>query len=218
MSCVDFARFNTRSDRIRYLGDRFGKYLHGNILDIGCDEGLLRDMLPEGSCYTGIDISGKPDIQLNLEKLESLPFDAGTFDLVLCTDVLEHLDNLHLIFSELVRVSSRYILVSLPNNWANARRPVGRGKGHIGYYGLPVQPPPDRHKWFFSLSEAGEFLEGQADILPFSIIETRITEKPRSPLLRVALRLATRRRESYLNRYAHTLWALLEKKPGTSRS
>ncbi|MFH1144533.1 MAG: methyltransferase domain-containing protein [Candidatus Eisenbacteria bacterium] len=63
----------------------------------------LRDILGVAS-YVGVDIAGRPDIELNLEKAERLPFDDDAFDTVLCADVLEHLDNLHAIFDELVRV------------------------------------------------------------------------------------------------------------------
>ena len=56
-----------------------------------------------------------------------------------------------------MRVSRGCIILSLPNNWANARRPIARGRGAIGHYGLPLEPPVDRHKWFFSLAEARQF-------------------------------------------------------------
>lgn len=208
---IDTAQFNVRAKRIRYLAAHFGRFLGGSVLDVGCDTCLLRDMLPPGSSYVGIDISGNPDIHLDLEKVKSLPFEDNAFDVVVCTDVLEHLDNLHSVFAELVRVSKRYLVISLPSNWSSARRPIARGKGNIGHYGLPVEPPADRHKWFFNLSEAKAFLEGQAGMLSLSVIEMRITEKPKPLVIRTILRLRAMSEERYLNRYAHTLWAVLEK-------
>jgi len=207
---IDAASFSVRANRTRYLAAHFGRFLGGSVLDVGCDMGLLRDMLPPGSSYTGVDIGGNPDIRLNLEEIEALPFGDEAFDVVACTDVLEHLDNLHFIFSELVRVSGRYLIISLPNNWTAARRPIARGSGQIGHYGLPLHPPADRHKWFFNLSEAKAFLEGQAELLSLSIVEMHITEKPRPPVVRGLLRLFAGSCERYLNRYAHTLWAVLE--------
>ena len=209
---VDSALFNKRVKRIQYLAEHFGRYLNGRALDVGCDAATLRDMLPAGCSYTGVDIGGDPDITLNLEEIERLPFDDGAFDVVVCTDVLEHLNNLHLVFQELVRVSNRYLIISLPNNWASARRAIARGSGQIAHYGLPLTPPPDRHKWFFSLSDAREFLEGQAGLLSLSAVEMRIADRPRPGILRALLRLFTPSRECYLNRYAHTLWAVLEKR------
>ena len=64
------------------------------FLDVGCDEALLKTLLAPDIKYTGIDVAGKPDIVLNLEKIERLPFDDSTFDCVICSDVLEHLDKL----------------------------------------------------------------------------------------------------------------------------
>lgn len=209
---VDSALFNKRAKRIQYLAEHFGRYLSGRVLDVGCDTAILRNMLPSGASYTGIDIGGTPDIALNLEEIERLPFDDKAFDTVICTDVLEHLDNLHVVFAEIVRVTSRHLIISLPNNWASARRQIGRGKGQIAHYGLPLLPPSDRHKWFFNLSEAKDFLEGQAKLLSLSAAEMRITQRPRPLILEAVLRLYTPSWECYLNRYAHTLWAVLEKR------
>jgi SAM-dependent methyltransferase len=208
---IDAASFKQRADRTKYLVAHFGRYLIGSVLDVGCDMALLRDMLPDGTPYTGVDIGGKPDLRLNLEEVEVLPFEDGAFNAVVCTDVLEHLDNLHAMFEELLRVSKRYLIVSLPNNWANARRPLARGHGAIGHYGLPTERPIDRHKWFFGLSDATTFLEERARKHNIEIAEMRVTDKPRSFLVTVVLRLFGGSRERYLNRYAHTLWAVMEK-------
>ena len=209
---VDSALFNKRARRIDYLVRHFRRYLDGRVLDVGCDMAILRDLLPLNASYTGIDIGGDPDLRLNLEKIERLPFDDKAFDVVVCTDVLEHLDNLHVVFGELVRVSSRYVIISLPNNWASARRQIARGYGRIAHYGLPPTPQSDRHKWFFNLSEAREFLEGQAESLSLSVAEMRITQRPRGLILKAFLRLFTPSLKCYLNRYTHTLWAVLEKR------
>jgi ubiquinone/menaquinone biosynthesis C-methylase UbiE len=45
-----------------------------------------------------------------------LPFADGTFELVLCTDLLEHLDDPKRAMHELVRVSKRWVLISVPYN------------------------------------------------------------------------------------------------------
>lgn len=208
---VDAADFSRRADRTRYIVEHFGPLLTDRVLDVGCDQAVLRDILPPGVRYTGIDIGGNPDIRLNLEETDRLPFEDDAFAVVICTDVLEHLDNLHAMFSELVRVARRHVIISLPNNWNSARRAIARGSGRIAHYGLPPNPPDDRHKWFFSLSEAKAFLEAQAEQNSLSIAEMRATEKRRPPVIRGMLRLFHPSRERYLNRYAHTLWVVLEK-------
>ena len=207
---VDYVSFQNRRARIEYIANAFNRFLVGRVLDVGCDEAYLKKMLPDCD-YTGLDISGEPDIQLNLEGIDHLPFNDDTFDCVLGSDILEHLDNLHHVFGELVRVSRRHLIISLPNNWVNARKPIERGKGSIGHYGLPVECPADRHKWFFSLAEAKEFINGQLKKYPISLLELRVSEKPRPFIVRFCRRLYYPSQERYVNRYAHTLWVVLKK-------
>ena len=207
---LDYVTFNQRADRSRYIADRFSKYLSGNVLDVGCDKAVLRDLVA-GIEYTGIDVAGTPDIVLNLDQVDRLPFDDNAFNCTVCSDVLEHLDNLHFIFSELVRVTRNHLIISLPNNWANARRPIERGKGSIAHYGLPSTRPADRHKWFFGFSEAVEFAKDQERHLPIGLQALIANDKPRVRLIRLLRNLRYGRGNRYLNRYAHTVWAIYAK-------
>ena len=207
---VEYGSFTDRSLRAKYIAKRFGPLLSGKLLDVGCDRAVLKELLP-GTEYTGIDVGGSPDLIINLEKVDRLPFGDATFDCVVCADVLEHLDNLHQVFGELVRVSRAHLILSLPNNWANARRAISRGRGSIGHYGLPAHPPADRHKWFFCLTEAAAFIQAQSKDYGLSIRELYAMERPRPALVRMARRCANGSQLRYLNRYAHTLWALLAK-------
>jgi hypothetical protein len=207
---VEYVSFRDRAERSAYIANRFNHLLKGKVLDVGCDRAVLKKLIPSID-YIGVDIAGEPDIQLDLEKIDRLPFDDGSFDCVVCTEVLEHLDNLHTIFGELVRVTQKYVIISLPNSWANARKPIQRGKGSLGRYGLPTEPPQDRHKWFFSLSEAVDFIQYQRRKHAVSIREFHVTEKPRPFLSRALRRILYSSQACYLNRYAHTLWVVLEK-------
>jgi SAM-dependent methyltransferase len=207
---VEYVHFRDRASRSAYIARRFAALLAGRVLDVGCDQAVLRQLLSDVA-YVGVDISGKPDLQLNLEQIERLPFDDASFDCVVCVDVLEHLDNLHAMFGELIRVAKRYVILALPNNWANARKPIGRGSGSLSKYGLPAEPPADRHKWFFSLSEAESFVQHQLGKYAVSMHTCHVTEKPRLRIIRAVRRLLYPSQMRYLNRYAHTLWVVLEK-------
>lgn len=207
---VEYVAFNTRISRTEYLVERFGEHLQGKLLDVGCNEAPLKKLMPGGD-YVGIDVGGTPDIQLDLEAVERLPFEDGEFDAVVCIDVLEHLDNLHAMFDELVRVTKTSLVVSLPNCWSGARQPLARGTGAIGHYGLPLTRPVDRHKWFFSLAEAQAFLEDQPQRLPISLVELEATERPRTMVKKLFRRMRHPEQIRYLNRYAHTLWGVFKK-------
>ena len=206
---TEYVAFPTREVRSRYVAQRFRQYLTGTVLDVGCYEAPLRSLLPEVQ-YTGLDIAGAPDVWANLEQLERLPFDDGAFDCVLCIHVLEHLNNLHQMFNELVRVASRYLIIGLPNCWRGARRPVARGLGRFRHYGLGLDPPPDRHKWFFNISDAHAFLDGQAARADLRIKELFVTDSPRSATLRW-FRHMRYPGIRYANRYSNTIWVVYEK-------
>lgn len=97
------------------------------ILDIGCGEGFV-DMflLQKNSQYQirGIDISKKvirrakkrvPNLSAQQGDACNLPFKKNTFDLTICTEVLEHLDKPQKAIAEARRVSKKYCLFSVPN-------------------------------------------------------------------------------------------------------
>jgi SAM-dependent methyltransferase len=204
------ASFNQRLERSRFIAAHLRLYLRGSVLDVGCDEGHLRGLVP-GIRYTGVDVGGAPDVVVDLEAAERLPFADRAFDTVICSDVLEHLDNLHRVFGELVRVSRRWLVISLPNNWTNARRPIERGTGSFAFYGLPADKPVDRHKWFFGLTDALEFCYAQESRFPIRVVECFANEKHRPAWVVGLRRMRYPHRLRYLNRYAHTLWAVFQR-------
>lgn len=207
---TEFATFRERHERSEYIAQRFAPYLQESVLDVGCYEAPLRSILKDVR-YVGIDIVGKPDLFLNIEAAEKLPFGDGEFRCVLCIEVLEHLDTMHRMFGELARVSKEYVIISLPNCWRDARRPIERGRGQFAHYGLPSERPMDRHKWFFGYVEAVEFLKESAKRHRLEMLHLFGTEQHRNGLLRLLRRLrypGTR----YHNRYVQTSWAVMQKR------
>lgn len=211
---TEFATFRERRDRSRYVARRFADYLREKVLDVGCYEAPLREIIgPER--YLGVDIAGSPDLVIDLDTPHSLPFGDGAFPSVICIEVLEHLDHLHHVFDELVRVSGRYVIVSLPNCWRDARRPIERGKGGFAHYGLPAERPVDRHKWFFGYVDARDFLLAAAARHGLEMVELFGTEQHRNALVR-AWRRVRYPGLRYHNRYVQTVWAVM-RKPGAQR-
>lgn len=207
---TEWVHFKQRSERSEYVARRFRDYFKNRIADIGCFQAPLRALLADCD-YTGVDVAGDPDIKLNLDRIEPLPFQNNRFDTVLCIEVLEHLDNLHVVFDELIRISNRYIIVSLPNCWRDARRKIEKGTGDFLHYGLPIEKPLDRHKWFFNCEQAEDFLTFQAENHKLDIVELFVTEKPKSTIVK-AVRKLLYPGKKYRNRYAHTVWVVYEKK------
>lgn len=97
------------------------------VLDVGCGEGFTLKKLEEkkiGKHNEGIDYSedaikiGKkiyPELNLLKGDVYSLSYPDNSFDMALCTEVLEHLDDPIKAVQEIKRVTSKYILFSVPN-------------------------------------------------------------------------------------------------------
>jgi 2-polyprenyl-3-methyl-5-hydroxy-6-metoxy-1,4-benzoquinol methylase len=98
-----------------------------SILDVGCGEGFTLNRLKEKGTYkklegieylpAAIELGKKtyPDIKITQGSIYELPYKDNSFDLVLCTEVLEHLDKPQDALRELVRVSNKYLVISVPN-------------------------------------------------------------------------------------------------------
>lgn len=92
-----------------------------SILDAGCGNGLITNAFVDNYQITGIDTSSEALKYLRCPaqqaSVTAIPFSNDSFDLVMCNEVLEHLNTASLIMaiSELKRVSSKYILISVPH-------------------------------------------------------------------------------------------------------
>lgn len=97
------------------------------MLEVGCGEGFLlaflAQHLPQAS-LAGLDLA--PDatryaraqcpaaVRLLVADGNRLPFKSSAFDVVLCSEVLEHLTDVEPALAELKRISRRYVVVSVP--------------------------------------------------------------------------------------------------------
>lgn len=120
--------YTDRQTKAHYVYLKYQPILVGNILDVGADQCYLKEHLGNKANYIGIGLnSDKIDLKINLEE-QPFPYKDNSFDVVLCFDVLEHLDNIHEVFDELCRVARKYLIISLPNPWVSF---MGMLKGDI---------------------------------------------------------------------------------------
>lgn len=90
------------SEQARELHERFGAY---RVLDVGCGQKPYYPFFaPYASEYVGIDAVANPMAELYGE-VEALPVDDESFDVVLCTQVLEHANDPARAVGELRRVT-----------------------------------------------------------------------------------------------------------------
>jgi 2-polyprenyl-3-methyl-5-hydroxy-6-metoxy-1,4-benzoquinol methylase len=104
----------------------------GRVLDVGCSSGYLAERLQvRGSAVVGLDLDERAAMHArrfceavhvgDVETME-LPFEAGSFDVILCGDLIEHLRDPQAFLTRvrpLLRGNGRLVL-STPNvaNWA----------------------------------------------------------------------------------------------------
>jgi len=98
-----------------------------NTLDVGCGAGNLLPYL--SGRITGIDlsdslleqartlVSGRADIKILKGNAEALPFEDNTFDALLCSEVLEHVEHPDKVLDEIHRVArpGAMFLLTVPN-------------------------------------------------------------------------------------------------------
>jgi 2-polyprenyl-3-methyl-5-hydroxy-6-metoxy-1,4-benzoquinol methylase len=146
--------------------DRFNKALelienkdYLTVLDLGCRDKILKDFLKNDIKYTGVDYDNDDEvIAHNLEN--TLPFEDSSFDIVFALDVLEHVENIHLLLDEVIRVSKREIIIALPNMyyWKFRLRYL-KGKDISDKYLFTENTILDRHRWITSHDSSVRFIE-----------------------------------------------------------
>jgi 2-polyprenyl-3-methyl-5-hydroxy-6-metoxy-1,4-benzoquinol methylase len=136
MHTTDNYRKHKSSSKLQQrLLDNFNKTLVGevkalkpiSVLDVGCGEGFTLERLRkakigkhlEGVDYLDLAIKlGKkehPNLILKKGSIYDLKYKANSFDVVICSEVLEHVEDPQKGLEELVRVSKKYVVLSVPN-------------------------------------------------------------------------------------------------------
>jgi 2-polyprenyl-3-methyl-5-hydroxy-6-metoxy-1,4-benzoquinol methylase len=136
-----FARFETKKYRNenpvqRALIRRFVSSLHdlfieagpfASVLEVGCGEGFISGYLSEqfpAITFTGVDLAAEdvdrlkqkfPRIDARQGSAYDLSGLSGRHDLVICAEVLEHLDTPERALDEMLKVKPRRLLLSVPH-------------------------------------------------------------------------------------------------------
>ena len=126
-----------------------------SILDAGCGEGFAMERLLRsevGKKIEGLEYSkdaitlGKklfPNLTFREGSIYELPYRDNSFDLVVCTEVLEHLEQPVRALREILRVSKKYLIISVPNepffmisNFLRGKNlsRLGNDEGHINHW------------------------------------------------------------------------------------
>lgn len=137
------------------------------IIDIGCGEGFIVNNLNRPD-ITGVDISKKalsiakqknPGCNFCTGSIYDLSFKKNSFDLVIATEVLEHLENPDRALKEIKRISKDYCILSVPNEPYFRIMNFLRGK-NLTRFGNDIE-----HLQNWSSGEFVKLIETQFDVV-----------------------------------------------------
>ena len=132
---TNFEKHTNQNPISRFFLDNFTKVLietikplkPESILDVGAGEGFTLEKLRqnkigkklEGIEYMdeAIELGKKTNPKAKIKKgdIYKLPYKANSFEVLICTEVLEHLEDPKAALAELKRVTSKYVIISVPN-------------------------------------------------------------------------------------------------------
>jgi ubiquinone/menaquinone biosynthesis C-methylase UbiE len=130
----NYRKYQTGNPIVRRLFDGFFARLKQimreqkptSVLDVGCGEGeaiaRLLEVLPED--VVGVDVNEDslafaghrhPRFRFEVRSVYQLPYPDRAFDVVMCLEVLEHLERPDDALRELLRVTGRALVLSVPH-------------------------------------------------------------------------------------------------------
>lgn len=125
---------------------------NNNFLEVGCGLGFFsKKAVSLGAKVTGIDVGPKlikkcrklaPQATFKVASATNLPFNNDSFDIVLCTEVIEHVDRPEKAVAELIRVvkPAGLLVITSPNKLF---KPI------FDFFSLVrVRPYHGHEKWF----------------------------------------------------------------------
>jgi 2-polyprenyl-3-methyl-5-hydroxy-6-metoxy-1,4-benzoquinol methylase len=138
------------------LEELFTRAAPASLLDVGCGEGVLTHQWAQriGGRVVGIDLDDPalheewkgrqcPNLEYMVMKAENLPFGDDEFGVATAIEVLEHVPDPEHTLSEMARVASGHLLVSVPREplWRGLNmargaylRDLGNTPGHVNHW------------------------------------------------------------------------------------
>ncbi len=101
-----------------------GKATINSLVDIGCGKSAFKEWAEEANVdiarYIGVDIRKESlqkegDLELLVCDVQHLPFRDSAFEVALCSEVFEHIEEPYLSFKEVLRISERWVFLSYPD-------------------------------------------------------------------------------------------------------
>jgi ubiquinone/menaquinone biosynthesis C-methylase UbiE len=157
------------------------------IIDVGCGEGYLSNSLlvkDNQLNILGVELShtsilnGKKVFPTQIfinGNIYELPFASHSIDLVVCTEVLEHLNTPQFAIAEMTRIAARRCVFSVPNEPFFMLSNLLRGK-NISRFGNDIEHIQHWSRWSFQkfLAGNGLIVEQVITKFPWTIVVARL--------------------------------------------
>ncbi len=146
------------------------------LLDVGCRDNILRKYLPDNINYDGNDLfQNKNNGVKYVGDILNINIPSRVYEGVVALDVLEHTDNPYAVFDKLTKITSKVILVNLPNTYdLKTRLQIFFGKRNDKYR-FHTDYVLDRHRWLMHYDDIIAFYKAQAQTfnLTLNIIDVQ---------------------------------------------
>ena len=103
-------------------------FVSGNILEIGSQNvnGSVRDVAPKQMSYIGVDFVNGKGVDIVINDPYKLPFEDGSFDIIVSSSCFEHSEMFWLLFLDAIRLlkPNGLLYINAPSNSDFHRYPV----------------------------------------------------------------------------------------------
>ena len=143
------------------LASNLINFLKGEIVfDLGCRDQILKRFLKGNFHYVGVDYANENQNNFIKHNLENgLPSFDKDIDIIVCLDVLEHIDNSHRLRDDIFKKAKKKIIIALPNMAYYKFRFNFLFTGELsGKYPFGKSKPADRHKWITNIKNINQFI------------------------------------------------------------
>ena len=105
---------------------KYSSRLKGNLVDIGCGNKPYKNLFKHCKSYVGLEIQSQNKNSADFTyDGKNFPFEDGTFDSAICSEVLEHVFEPNQFLSEINRVLKKngLVILTLPFFWDEHEQP-----------------------------------------------------------------------------------------------
>lgn len=129
-----------------------------SILDIGCRDCYLNELLTQELEYLGCDIfqnqKGSVDVVGDFQDIHF----TDQYDFVTALDVVEHVDDPYALIEKIFKTSKKYVIITLPNIFNYSKKYDFIFNNSLGgKYNFYTENKLDRHRWVMNYEQIVRF-------------------------------------------------------------